>query len=113
MQVALTLGKDISLGMQSLVLGYPLNFYDERNHFPITGTACVATWPWFKLKGKPCFLIDSNLQEGMSGSPVAFSWIDAQNSFIIKFKIHIPRTRSFSIRNIFSIMEHGRGTFGS
>ena len=66
-------GKDIDLGMQLLVLGYPLDFYDEMNHFPITRTACVATWPWFNFNREPCFLIDARLHHGMSGSPVLSS----------------------------------------
>jgi len=66
-------GKDISLGVQALVLGYPLDFYDRMNHFPMARMASVATWPWFNFGRKPCFLIDARLHHGMSGSPVVSS----------------------------------------
>ena len=56
-----------------MVLGYPLDFYDELNHFPIARSAGVATWPWFGFDRKPCFLIDARLHPGMSGSPVLSS----------------------------------------
>jgi hypothetical protein len=66
-------GKDINLGLQALVLGYPLDFYDRMNHFPMARMASVATWPWFNFDRKPCFLIDARLHSGMSGSPVISS----------------------------------------
>jgi len=66
-------GKAINLGLQALVLGYPLDFYDRMNHFPMARMAGVATWPWFNFDRKPCFLIDARLHPGMSGSPVISS----------------------------------------
>jgi|WetSurMetagenome_2_1015567.scaffolds.fasta_scaffold193242_2 hypothetical protein len=63
-------GKSINIGQHALVFGYPMDFYDEMNHFPMTRHACVATWPWFNFERKLCFLIDANLHAGMSGSPV-------------------------------------------
>ena len=66
-------GRDISLGLQALVLGYPLDFYDRMNHFPMARMASVATWPWFNFDRKPCFLIDARLHPGMSGNPVISS----------------------------------------
>ena len=58
------------LGLQALTLGYPLDFYDKMNHFPMTRIGCVATHPWFNFNKLPCFLIDAHLYQGMSGSPV-------------------------------------------
>ncbi len=63
-------GREIDLGLQALVLGYPLGFYDAMNHLPMARMAGVATWPWLNYDKKPCFLIDSDLHPGMSGSPV-------------------------------------------
>lgn len=63
-------GRDIPLGLQSLIMGYPLDFYDEENHFPMARFASVATWPMLNFQRMPCFLIDANLHEGMSGGPV-------------------------------------------
>lgn len=66
-------GRDIGLGMQALILGYPLGFYDENNHLPIARAASVATWPWLSFEGKPYFLVDAVTHPGLSGSPVISS----------------------------------------
>jgi len=66
-------GKDIELGLQALILGYPLGFYDENNHLPIARAATVATWPWLSFEGKPYFLVDAVTHPGLSGSPVISS----------------------------------------
>jgi len=63
-------GRDIGLGMQALVIGYPLGFYDKNTFLPMARAATVATWPWLNFEGKPCFLVDARLHPGMSGSPV-------------------------------------------
>jgi len=66
-------GRDIDLGSQALVIGYPLGFYDKNTLLPMAYTATVATWPWLNFEGKPCFLVDARLHPGMSGSPVISS----------------------------------------
>lgn len=66
-------GRDIDIGLQTLVLGYPLGFYDKNTFLPMARTATVATWPWLNFEGKPCFLVDARLHPGMSGSPVISS----------------------------------------
>lgn len=66
-------GRDIGLGLQTLVLGYPLGFYDKSTFLPMARAATVATWPWLNFEGKPCFLVDARLHPGMSGSPVISS----------------------------------------
>lgn len=52
------------------VLGYPLAFHDMVNNLPIGRTASLATPYSVDFMGKPCFLVDGRLFEGMSGSPV-------------------------------------------
>lgn len=66
-------GRDIDLGLQALVIGYPLGFYDKNTFLPMARAATVATWPWLNFEGKPCFLVDARLHPGMSGSPVITS----------------------------------------
>lgn len=66
-------GNDISLGLQALVIGYPLGFYDKNTHLPMARSATVATWPWLNFEGRPCFLVDARLHPGNSGSPVISS----------------------------------------
>jgi hypothetical protein len=64
------LGKDVGLGVQALVFGFPLGFYDKNTFLPMSYAATVATWPWLDFEGQPCFLVNAGLHLGMSGSPV-------------------------------------------
>jgi len=52
------------------LVGYPYDFYDEKNALPIWKTGSVASEPEVDFQGKPCFLIDVSAFRGMSGSPV-------------------------------------------
>lgn len=59
------------LGSPVLVCGFPKGaFYDRFTNVPIARTATVATNPRVAFNKRPCFLLDGNLSEGMSGSPV-------------------------------------------
>jgi len=60
----------LDVGDQVLVVGYPMFFYDEKRNLPIVKTGTVATPYKTIFQDKPVFLIDANLQEGASGSPV-------------------------------------------
>jgi hypothetical protein len=53
-----------------LVIGYPNGYYDEVNLFPIVKSGIVASMWGRNFKGEPCFLIDSRLFPGSSGSLV-------------------------------------------
>lgn len=56
-----------------VVIGYPLGFYDEINNLPVYRKAMIASPYPFNFREKPYFLIDANLHEGTSGSPVVNS----------------------------------------
>jgi V8-like Glu-specific endopeptidase len=56
-----------------VVVGYPLGFYDEINNLPVYRKAMIATAYPFNFMDRPYFLIDANLHEGTSGSPVVNS----------------------------------------
>jgi len=58
------------LGQNLLVIGYPLGHYDIINNIPIIRDATVSSVSDISTKNKPFFVIDSKLQEGMSGSPI-------------------------------------------
>ena len=53
-----------------MVIGYPLGHYDIINNIPIIRDATVSSVSDISTKNKPFFVIDSKLQEGMSGSPI-------------------------------------------
>ena len=59
------------LGSQVTVPGFPKGaFYDEFSNLPVARNATIATDPRLTFNRKRCFLIDGNLPDGMSGSPV-------------------------------------------
>ena len=60
----------IGVGDSVLIMGYPMKFYDEKNNIAITKSGTVASPYDIGFSGQPYFLIDANLQNGTSGSPV-------------------------------------------
>ena len=60
----------LSLGEKVLIAGYPLGFYDELQNFPIVKSGTLATPYRIYFRGDPFFLVEANLPEGTSGSPV-------------------------------------------
>lgn len=52
------------------VVGYPLGFHDYENNLPVYRKGSIASSYPVDFNGKPYFLIDANLHEGTSGSPV-------------------------------------------
>lgn len=53
-----------------VALGFPVEFYDEKNYLPIARSVTMASKYDVDFDGKPCFLADGIMFEGMSGSPV-------------------------------------------
>lgn len=60
----------LSYGEDLIVMGYPLGLYDEEHNLPIFRNATLASIHPIPFENEPCFLIDSRLHEGTSGSPV-------------------------------------------
>lgn len=56
-----------------VVIGYPLGFFDCVNNLPVYRKAMIASDFNINFMDKPYFLIDANLHEGTSGSPVVNS----------------------------------------
>lgn len=61
---------EIEIGTHLLAVGYPKGIYDMVNNLPIGISAFLASKYGIWFDGEPCFLIDSYLPEGMSGSPI-------------------------------------------
>ena len=53
-----------------IIVGYPLGFYDEANNLPVYRKGMIASSYPINFNQLPYFLIDANLHEGTSGSPV-------------------------------------------
>ncbi len=64
--------EDVKLGWAQdvVIVGYPLGFYDDVFNLPIMRRATVASAYGVPFRGAPRFLIDAQLHEGTSGSPV-------------------------------------------
>src|SRR5262245_20609903 len=63
-------GSKIGLAEPLVILGYPLEFYDDVNNLPVVRQGAVASAFPVPFKGEKFFLVDAILHEGMSGSPV-------------------------------------------
>jgi hypothetical protein len=60
----------LDVGEDVFVMGYPLGIYDEIYNLPVIRGGTISSAypiPWNR---RPYFLIDANLEEGTSGSPV-------------------------------------------
>ena len=60
----------LGVGDLCIITGYPYAFHDTLHYLPIVRSGTLAsTWGAF-FRGKKCFLVDSKLHSGTSGSPV-------------------------------------------
>lgn len=57
-------------GESVFLMGYPLGFSDDENNLPIFRHAMIASSYGVPFEKRRMCLIDGNLQEGMSGSPI-------------------------------------------
>ena len=62
--------REVSVGEDVLIVGYPVGFYDFKNNLPIVKSGTIASTYNILFDDKFQFLIDANLQPGTSGSPV-------------------------------------------
>ncbi|SRR5260370_3247143 len=62
----------IGPGEPLVVIGYPLEFYDQVNNLPVVRSAALASAYPVPFMGLPMFITDANLHEGTSGAPVLF-----------------------------------------
>lgn len=60
----------LPLGRSILIIGSPMAFYDEFHNFPITKSGTLASPYRIHFNRCPYFLLDADIPNGMSGSPV-------------------------------------------
>ena len=60
----------LDIGDDIMVMGYPFGIYDHVHNLPLTRGGTISSPHPIPWKGEPYFLVDSNLHEGTSGSPV-------------------------------------------
>jgi S1-C subfamily serine protease len=66
------LPKDLQLevGEDVFIMGYPLGIYDEVHNLPVIRGGTISSAYPILWNRRPYFLVDANLEEGTSGSPV-------------------------------------------
>lgn len=57
-------------GDRTQIVGYPGQYVDQTNDFPVTRNVIVSTQYGFPYNGDPIFLTDARMHPGTSGSPV-------------------------------------------
>ena len=60
----------INPGEDLMVIGYPRGLSDSVHNLPIVRNALVSSAYGIEFENAPLFIIDANLHQGMSGSPV-------------------------------------------
>ena len=60
----------ISTGEDVIVIGFPRGLSDIKHNLPIVRNAMISSAYGIEFDGSPLFLVDANLNPGMSGSPV-------------------------------------------
>ncbi len=64
----------VAPGSDVLFIGYPNNFYDTRNNLPLSRKGSLSSIPSVDFEGKGELVIDAEVFEGSSGSPVFIHW---------------------------------------
>lgn len=83
----------------AVVVGYPENFYDKKNLFPIVKSGIVASRWGAHFNGEPSFLIDAQLFPGSSGSIV----ITKPTDLIVEDgRLLTSKAKEFAFLGIFS-----------
>ncbi len=90
---------DIEVSDETLSIGYPKEFYDRLNLFPIIKSGIIASrWGGF-FNGNPYFLIDSKLFPGSSGSLIISK---PTNQIISNGELYTSNEKIFVFLGIFS-----------
>lgn len=64
----------VALGSEVLFVGYPSDYYDVTNNLPLVRKGTLASLPNIDFRGHGHIVIDAQVFEGSSGSPVFVSW---------------------------------------
>ena len=64
----------VAPGSDVLFIGYPNDFYDTLNNLPLVRKGSLSSIPSVDFEGKGELVIDAEVFEGSSGSPVFIHW---------------------------------------
>ncbi|RUM33582.1 MAG: hypothetical protein DSY33_04140 [Archaeoglobus sp.] len=96
------------VGSPLLVIGYPLGLYDKFNNLPVHRVAFLASKYAISFGGKPCFLLDSYLPEGMSGSPVLTATVVFRGSIAVGIPYYLAGVLQGPVQIPYLLTQKGR-----
>ena len=64
----------VALGSEVLFVGYPDDYYDTVNNLPLLRRGALASMPDVDFRGRGEVVIDAQVFQGSSGSPVFVNW---------------------------------------
>ena len=64
----------VALGSEVLFVGFPDDYYDTVNNLPLVRKGTLASMPNVDFRGKGDVVIDAQVFQGSSGSPVFVDW---------------------------------------
>ena len=98
----------VALGSNVLFVGYPSDFYDNRNHLPLTRKGSLSSIPNVDFEGKGELVIDAEVFGGSSGSPVFIHWDNKYRLLgVLARSVNVKRTEQLGGRKIaIAVREH-------
>ena len=64
----------VALGSEVLFVGFPDDYYDTVNNLPLLRSGTLASMPDVDFRGRGVVVIDAQVFQGSSGSPVFVDW---------------------------------------
>jgi hypothetical protein len=80
-------------GQSISFVGYPDSVRDQMHNLPVMRTGTLASLPCVNFDGQPNFLLDAQVWEGSSGSPVFVKGDPGQPAFSVIGVIHARRQK--------------------
>ncbi|WP_232226129.1 S1 family peptidase, partial [Salinisphaera hydrothermalis] len=75
------LPQNLSIGQEAFFIGYPENRFDVTHNLPLMRKGVIASAPNVNFNGKEEFLLDAQVFQGSSGSPV-FAAVNGEHKII-------------------------------
>jgi len=98
---------EFEVGSTLLVVGYPVGLYDRANNLSIHRGAFLASKYTIWFEGKPCFLVDSYLPPGMSGSPVLTATAAFRRTIIVDIPYYLAGILQGPVQTPYLVTQRG------
>lgn len=64
----------VAVGKEVIFVGYPADYYDNKNNLPLIRKGAIASMPNIDFNGRGQIVLDAQIFPGSSGSPVFVDW---------------------------------------